>query len=95
MRYVITCVVTRNTLLPLVVLVCPLLVLSYPPVVLVYLLVVPVCPLVALVVLSVGLFITDPINRCIYSTNASFHANKEHGLKLAIRVLQLIFLSLY
>ena len=35
MRYVITCLVTRNTLLPLVVLVCPLVVLSHPPVVLI------------------------------------------------------------
>ena len=67
MHYVITCLVTRNTLLALVVLIFPFLVLSYLPVVLVYplvvlvcLLVVSVCPLVLLVVLSAGLFITDP-----------------------------------
>ena len=82
--FIITCLVTRSTLLQLVVLIFPLAVLVYPPVVLVYplvalvcLLVVLVCPLVvsvcppvvlvwpfvcplaALVVLSVGLFITD------------------------------------
>ena len=46
MRYVITCLVTRNTLLPLVVLACLLVVLSYPPVVIVYPFVVIVCPFV-------------------------------------------------
>ena len=60
-----------TTLIPLVVLIFPLVVLVYPPVVLVYPLAVSVCPhvvlvwpfvcpLVVLVVLSVGLFITDP-----------------------------------
>ena len=88
LRHYVTCLLTRGTLLPLVVLICLLVVLTYPPVVLVcplvllvcpfaFLLVVPVCPLVesvcplivsawpfvcplvVLVVLSVGLFITD------------------------------------
>ena len=44
MRYVIICLVTRNTLLPLVVLIFPLVGLSYSPVVLVYPLVVLLCP---------------------------------------------------
>ena len=71
--YVITCLVTRCTLLPLavlvyplVVLVCPLIVLVCPPIILVHPLVVlvcpllvSVCPLIVLVVLSVSLFITD------------------------------------
>ena len=70
MHYISTCLVTRNTLLALVVLSFPFVVLGYPPVVLVYPLVVlacqfvcplvvSVCPLVVLVMLSVGLFITD------------------------------------
>ena len=46
MRYVITCLVTRNTLLPRVVLACLLVVFSYPPVVIVYTFVVFVCPFV-------------------------------------------------
>ena len=49
LSYVITCLVTRNTLLPLVVFFCPIVVLSYPPVVLVYPLIVLICPLVVLV----------------------------------------------
>ena len=73
MHYTITCLVTRNTLLALVVLifpivvlvyplaifVCPLVVFVCPLVVPVCPLVVSVCPLVVLVVLSVGHFITD------------------------------------
>ena len=79
--YGITCLVTRTTLpplvvlacplarvYPLVILVCPLVALVCPLVVFVCLLVVLVCPLVVsvcplmvLVVLSVGLFITDLI----------------------------------
>ena len=35
------------------------------------------------------------INRCIVSTNVSFHTDKQHGAKLAITVLQLIFPSLF
>ena len=92
LRHCVTCLVTRGTLLPLVVLICQLVVLVYPLVVLVcplvvlvclfgFLLVVSVCllvvfvwpficplvvfaqpfvcPLVVLIVLSVGIFITD------------------------------------
>ena len=66
MRYGIAYLVTRSTLLPLVVLIYSLVVLIWPPVVLVYSLVLLVCsfvcPLVVLVVLSVGLFITDLYN---------------------------------
>ena len=51
--------VTRSTLLSLVVLVYLLVRLICPLVVLVCPLVVSICPLVVLVVLSVGLFITD------------------------------------
>ena len=57
----ITCLVTRSTLLPLVTLVCPLVVIVCPLAVLVCPLIVSVCPLVVLVLLSVGLFITDLI----------------------------------
>ena len=53
MHYVITCLVTRNTLLALVVLSFPFVVLVYPPVVLVYTLVVLVCPFVCSIVVSV------------------------------------------
>ena len=89
MRYGNAYLVTRSTLLPLVVLICPIVVLVYSVVVLVCQLVVIVCPffcllvvlvcplvvsvcplvvlvrpfvcpLVVFVVLSVGLFITDP-----------------------------------
>ena len=63
-RYV-TCLVTRSTFLPhvvllypLAVLCCPLVVLVYPFVVLACPLVISVCPLIVLVVLSVRLFIT-------------------------------------
>ena len=66
MHYVITCLVTRNTLLALVVLSFPFVVLGYqhvvlvcPLVVLVCPRVVSVCPLVVLAVLSVGFLITD------------------------------------
>ena len=75
MCYVVTCLVTCSTLVPLVVLVYPLVVLVCPLVVLVFplvcplvvlacLLVVSVCSLVVLIVLSVGIFITDK-NRVI------------------------------
>ena len=67
MRYDIAYLVTRSTLLPLVVLICPLAVLICPLAILINLLVVLVsplvvlvCPLVLLVVgLSVGLFVTE------------------------------------
>ena len=73
MHYGIAYLVTRSTLLPLVVITYPLLALVCPLVVLVYSLAVLVCqlvvlicpfvcPLVVLVVLSVGLFITDDYN---------------------------------
>ena len=73
MRYGIAYLVTRSTLLSLVVLIYPLVVLIFTLIVLVYSLVilvrqlvVPVCPficlLVVLIVLSVGLFIIDRYN---------------------------------
>ena len=64
----IICMVTRSTLLPLVVLVyplvvlvCPLVVLVCPLVALVYPFLGLLCPLVVIEVLSVNLFITDQI----------------------------------
>ena len=55
----IVCLVTRSTLLPLLLLVCPLVVLVCTIVVHVYPLVVYVCPLIVLIILSVRLFKTD------------------------------------
>ena len=85
MHYVITCLVTRNTLLALAVLIFPFALLSYPLVVLACLLVVLVCPLVVLVcplvvsncplvvlvVLSVGPFITN--------RSKMFHMSKKYS----------------
>ena len=73
MHYVITCLVTRNTLLALAVLIFLFVLLGYLPAVLVYLLVVLVCPFVVLLVLSVGLFITDPIIQkiCVSKINTT------------------------
>ena len=64
----IHCLVTRSTLLPLVVLIYPLVVLVCPLIVLVCLLVVSVCPLVVMVVQFVALFITNPeaVTRGVY-----------------------------
>ena len=63
MRYGIAYLVTRSTLLPLVVLICSRVVLVYSLVVLICQLAVLAwliaCLLIVLVVLSVGLFITD------------------------------------
>ena len=82
LSYGITCLVTRSTLLSLelfvfqlVVLVFPLVVLVCSLVVLVCPLVVSVCPLVVLVVLSVGLFITDP-SRCVIIKRCSENMQK-------------------
>ena len=73
MHYVITCLVTRNTLLALAVHIFLFVLLGYLPAVLVYLLVVLVCPFVVLLVLSVGLFITDPIIQkiCVSKINTT------------------------
>ena len=63
MRYGIAYLVTRSTLLPLVILICSRVVLVYSLVVLICQLAVLAwliaCLLIVLVVLSVGLFITD------------------------------------
>ena len=51
--------ICQKLVYPFVLLVCPLAVLVCPLIVLACPLVVSICPLVVLVVLSVGLFITD------------------------------------